>query len=180
MQAVGLVAWLLGCLVAWLSAIEDTRRDGPRLSGGAQGRAGHVPRIPHLLPPPPRTATQPAQTRLSLPQLLFALHLSAPISTPSKMGQTSSTASPTTLPEFALHCLRVADHSPADGLLEPFFDYLIGVDAAASVPTGAASAVAVPTPAELARVLEENEGIPIRLTVYNAKTQRVRGELLLC
>lgn len=94
------------------------------------------------------------------------------------MGQTSSSATPATLPEFALHCLRVADHSPADGLLEPFFDYLIGVDAAASVPTGAASAVAVPTPAELARVLENNEGIPIRLTVYNAKTQRVRGEWL--
>lgn len=92
------------------------------------------------------------------------------------MGQTSSSETPTTLPEFALHCLRVADNSPADGLLEPFFDYLIGVDAASSVPTGAAAAVAVPTPSELARVLEENEGVPIRLTVYNAKTQRVRGE----
>jgi hypothetical protein len=92
------------------------------------------------------------------------------------MGQTSSTATPTTLPEFALHCLRVADASPADGKIEPFFDYLIGVDAAASVPTNAAPTLAVPTPAELARVLEENEGIPIRLTVYNAKTQRVRGE----
>ncbi|BEJ17538.1 hypothetical protein CspHIS471_0609390 [Cutaneotrichosporon sp. HIS471] len=94
------------------------------------------------------------------------------------MGQTSSTATPTTLPELALHCLRVADASPADGLIEPFFDYLIGVDAASSVPTNVQATMAVPTPAELARVLEENEGIPIRLTVYNAKTQRVRDVTL--
>lgn len=93
------------------------------------------------------------------------------------MGQTSST-SLSTLPELALHCLRVAEHSPADGLIEPFFDYLVGVDEASSVPTTRAGAgPAVPTPAELARIVEANEGRTIGLTVYNAKTQRVRGEL---
>jgi hypothetical protein len=93
------------------------------------------------------------------------------------MGQSTSSTL-TTLPDLALHCLRVADGSPADGLIEPFFDYLIGVDEAASVPTvqpGAALAVTVPTPAELQRTLEDNEGRRIGLVVYNAKTQRIRG-----
>ncbi|TXT13329.1 hypothetical protein VHUM_00696 [Vanrija humicola] len=90
------------------------------------------------------------------------------------MGQTSST-SLSTLPELALHCLRVAEHSPADGLIEPFFDYLVGVDEASSVPTrGAGAGPAVPSPAELARIVEANEERTIGLTVYNAKTQRVR------
>lgn len=95
------------------------------------------------------------------------------------MGQSSST-NLTSLPDLALHCLRVAEGSPADGLVEPFFDYLIGVDEASSVPTGgvgaAGGAVSVPTPAELARILETNEGRTIGLVVYNAKTQRVRGK----
>ncbi|RSH88012.1 uncharacterized protein EHS24_000536 [Apiotrichum porosum] len=97
------------------------------------------------------------------------------------MGQSSST-NLTSLPDLALHCLRVAEGSPADGLVEPFFDYLIGVDEASSVPTGgvgaAGGAVSVPTPAELARILETNEGRTIGLVVYNAKTQRVRDVAL--
>lgn len=42
------------------------------------------------------------------------------------MGQATSSF-PSSLPDLALHCLRVADMSPADGLVEPYFDYLIGV-----------------------------------------------------
>lgn len=91
------------------------------------------------------------------------------------MGQSSSTTL-TSLPDLALHCLRVADGSPAEGLIEPFFDYLIGVDTATSVPTDSAG-ISVPTPSELQRTLEANEGRRIGLVVYNAKTQRIRGEL---
>ncbi|RXK41817.1 hypothetical protein M231_00816 [Tremella mesenterica] len=43
------------------------------------------------------------------------------------MGQGSSSSLPTSLPQYALHCLRVAEGSPSAGLIEPFFDYLIGV-----------------------------------------------------
>lgn len=93
------------------------------------------------------------------------------------MGQTSS-SSLSSLPEFALHCLRVADGSPADGHLEPFFDYLIGVDAEVNLTTGEGErpALQVPTPTELAALLEESEGRELGLVVYNAKTQRVRSE----
>lgn len=94
------------------------------------------------------------------------------------MGQASS-STPSSLPEFALHCLRVAENSPADGVLEPFFDYLIGVDADVNLTTGSVgdrAPLQVPTPTELARLLEENEGRELGLVVYNAKTQRVRGK----
>lgn len=87
------------------------------------------------------------------------------------MGQSSS-ALPSSLPGLALHCLRVADSSPASGLVEPFFDYLIGVDTDPPTETGLAGL----SLNELGRVLEENEGKRIVLRVYNAKSQRIRGE----
>lgn len=101
------------------------------------------------------------------------------------MGQSPSL--PSSLPKLALHCLRVADLSPASGLVEPFFDYLIGVEAefdpnAALEDTNQANGAIAPgsgsglSPVELGRILEENEGKRIGLKVYNAKSQRIRGQ----
>ncbi|EAL19563.1 hypothetical protein CNBG1920 [Cryptococcus deneoformans B-3501A] len=79
------------------------------------------------------------------------------------MGQATSSL-PSSLPDLALHCLRVADMSPADGLVEPYFDYLIGVQT---------PSINEPTDV-LGKILEENEGKQIGLRVYNTKSQRVR------
>lgn len=87
------------------------------------------------------------------------------------MGQTAS-STPTALPEIALHVLKVSENSPADGLLEPFFDYLVGIRDGSGKQPGQD----VPTPRELQGILEMNQGREITLFVYNAKTQRVRGE----
>ena len=87
------------------------------------------------------------------------------------MGQTTSTSLPSSLPDFALHCLRVSDGSPASGQLEPFFDYLVGIevdDPSQTVPNL--------SPPDLARILEEQEGKSVQLKVYNAKSQRLRGD----
>ncbi|KAK8849638.1 hypothetical protein IAR55_004973 [Kwoniella newhampshirensis] len=107
------------------------------------------------------------------------------------MGQSSSSL-PSSLPDLALHCLRVADGSPADTLLEPYFDYLIGVQPINTNPnpnsalgfgqaddTGTEGMLDGLTPGELGRVLEENEGKMLGLRVYNAKSQRVRDVQLI-
>lgn len=70
--------------------------------------------------------------------------------------------------------LKVSENSPADGLLEPFFDYLVGIQDGSGKQPGQE----VPTPRELQNILERNQGREISLFVYNAKTQRVRGECL--
>ena len=89
------------------------------------------------------------------------------------MGQSSS-ALPTSIPDLALHCLRVADTSPACGLIEPFFDYLIGVDT--DPPRG--SSLSGLSPGELSHALDENENKRIVLHVYNAKSQRIRCKVV--
>jgi hypothetical protein len=91
------------------------------------------------------------------------------------MGQGSSSL-PSSLPNYALHCLRVAPSSPAHDLVEPFFDYLVGVET--DPPTSHGSDEGL-SPVELSRVLEENEGKRIVLRVYNAKSQRLRGTLII-
>jgi hypothetical protein len=63
----------------------------------------------------------------------------------------------------ALHCLRVTDGSPVAGQIEPFFDYLVGVDKEA-----------FEDPSSLGRILKERDGM-LSLNVYNAKSQRIRG-----
>lgn len=83
------------------------------------------------------------------------------------MGQTSSTSLPSSLPNFALHCLRVAEASPTSDLIEPFFDYLVGIASEEDAPDL--------SPADLARILEQHEGRTVVLRVYNAKSQRIRG-----
>ncbi|WVQ66090.1 uncharacterized protein L199_004268 [Kwoniella botswanensis] len=90
------------------------------------------------------------------------------------MGQSSSL--PSSLPSIALHVLRVVDSSPADGLVEPYFDYLIGIstekgehqDLSTLSEEGSNSLVG------LSKVIEENEGRMVGLRVYNAKSQRIR------
>ncbi|KAI9638990.1 GRASP55/65 PDZ-like domain-containing protein [Dioszegia hungarica] len=98
------------------------------------------------------------------------------------MGQTGSSL-PSSLPELALHCLRVADHSPASGQLEPFFDYLIGIESpdhpfdaepGTGAPQGHGRGLVGLSPAALGRILEDNEGKKVGLRVYNAKSQRIR------
>ena len=84
------------------------------------------------------------------------------------MGQSSS--NPSTLPAVALHCLRVTDASPVAGQIEPFFDYLVGVDDEA-----------FEEPHSLGRILKERQRgdgggeALMSLKVYNAKSQRIRG-----
>ena len=87
------------------------------------------------------------------------------------MGQSTSSLS-SSLPDLALHCLRVAESSPASNLIEPFFDYLVGVETDPSSRTTLSGL----NPNELGWILEENEGRHIVLRVYNAKSQRIRGE----
>lgn len=89
------------------------------------------------------------------------------------MGQSPSL--PSSLPNLALHCLRVADLSPASGLVEPFFDYLIDVETDPPSLRVQEEGVSGLSPVELSRILEENEGKRIGLKVYNAKSQRIRG-----
>lgn len=96
------------------------------------------------------------------------------------MGQSASSL-PSTLPDLALHCLRVADHSPASGHLEPFFDYLVGIETPDHPFDSDAQGQGLVglSPAALGRILEDNEGKRVGLRVYNAKSQRIRGELPL-
>jgi hypothetical protein len=102
------------------------------------------------------------------------------------MGQSSSSL-PSSLPELALHCLRVAEHSPAASEIEPFFDYLVGIETpdhpfdAEAAPSGQGKGQGLVglSPAALGRVLEDNEGKRVGLRVYNAKSQRIRGDLVL-
>lgn len=98
------------------------------------------------------------------------------------MGQSSSSL-PSSLPDLALHCLRVADRSPASGHLEPFFDYLVGIETpdqpssadAQGQGQGNGQGMIGLSPAALGRILEDNEGKKVGLKVYNAKSQRIRG-----
>ncbi|CAD6591504.1 MAG: hypothetical protein TREMPRED_000110 [Tremellales sp. Tagirdzhanova-0007] len=86
------------------------------------------------------------------------------------MGQSTSSL-PSALPDLALHCLRVAENSPASNLIEPFFDYLVGLE---TDPPSRTTLSGLNTN-ELGWILEENEGRRIVLRVYNAKSQRIRG-----
>ena len=109
------------------------------------------------------------------------------------MGQGTSSSTGSPFPSVALHVLRVADHSPAhEAGIQPFFDYLIGVEILKRRPLGASNeavrsqgiddevyeeAIGLSLdPGELARVLEENEDREIGLRVYNAKSQRTKCE----
>lgn len=89
------------------------------------------------------------------------------------MGQTPSISLPSSLPDLALHVLRTAENSPSYGLLEPFFDYLVGLDSSSADSQQSLSTEA------LGRILADNEGGRVVLKVYNAKSQRIRGVSIL-
>lgn len=93
------------------------------------------------------------------------------------MGQTTSISLPSSLPDLALHVLRTAEHSPSHGVLEPFFDYLIGLDPASTASSTSHEQQALSTQA-LGQILRDNEGGKVVLKVYNAKSQRIRGASL--
>lgn len=111
------------------------------------------------------------------------------------MGQGSSTSSSSAAADFprvALHCLRVAAGSPAERAgLQPFFDFLVGVEivhrrqqprrqsSAGEAVAGDEDEYYEPVgfsldPEELSKVLDENEEREIGLRVYNAKERRIR------
>ncbi|KAJ9122537.1 hypothetical protein QFC22_001966 [Naganishia vaughanmartiniae] len=98
------------------------------------------------------------------------------------MGQGSSTgtASSHTFPRTALHCLRVQEDSPAyNAGIQPFFDYLIGVELLNRQANAGSESYEEPVdlsldPEALARVLDENEGKEIGLRVWNSKSQTIR------
>ncbi len=97
------------------------------------------------------------------------------------MGQGPSTTSATPFPRVALHCLHVAEDSPAyDAGIQPFFDYLVGLELLRTSAGSAGQQVYEEPvglsvePDELSRILDENEGREIGLQVYNSKVQRIR------
>ncbi|KAG8787550.1 hypothetical protein FRC16_001543, partial [Serendipita sp. 398] len=66
----------------------------------------------------------------------------------------------------ALHVLRVAPGSPADGFIEPFFDFLVGVDGSQLGNVVDAKS--------LSRMVEEHEGKPLPLLIWSAKYRQMR------
>ena len=85
------------------------------------------------------------------------------------MGAGQSTASK--VPPRALHVLRVTPSSPAPQTnIEPYFDFLVGFKdenlAANNIDAS-----------ELERIVENHEGRPLDLLVWNSKSQSVRSEL---
>ena len=86
------------------------------------------------------------------------------------MCAASSAASTSWFPR-ALHVLRVTPSSPASLTnIEPYFDFLVGFkdEKLASKNIDAA---------ELERIVEDHEGRPLDLLVWNSKSQSVRGKL---
>ncbi|KAK1923556.1 GRASP55/65 PDZ-like domain-containing protein [Papiliotrema laurentii] len=88
------------------------------------------------------------------------------------MGQSPSISLPSSLPSLALHVLRTAENSPSYDALEPFFDYLVGLDS-----SSVESQQSLDTEA-LSKILADNEGGKVVLKVYNAKSQRIRDVAL--
>lgn len=95
-------------------------------------------------------------------------------------GSSSGAASSEAFPRTALHCLRVQEDSPAyNAGIQPFFDYLIGVELLHRRSGVEEEVYQEPEgltldPEELGRVLEENEGKEIGLRIWNSKAQSIR------
>ncbi|GHJ87430.1 hypothetical protein NliqN6_3832 [Naganishia liquefaciens] len=95
-------------------------------------------------------------------------------------GASSGSASSQAFPRTALHCLRVQEDSPAyNAGIQPFFDYLIGVELLHRRSGAEEEVYQEPEgltldPEELGRVLDENEGKEIGLRIWNSKAQSIR------
>ena len=85
------------------------------------------------------------------------------------MGAGQSTSSK--IPPKALHVLRVTPSSPASQTnIEPYFDFVVGFKDE-NLSSNNIDA------AELERIVENHEGSPLDLLVWNSKSQDVRGKL---
>jgi hypothetical protein len=88
------------------------------------------------------------------------------------MGAGQSLPSQNQPPSKALHVLRVTPSSPASKTdIEPFFDFVVGFQGDASINNLDA--------AELEKIVEAHEGVPLNLVVWNSKNQESRGAAVL-
>lgn len=73
-------------------------------------------------------------------------------------------------PSRALHVLRVTPSSPASRTtIEPFFDFVVGFEGDSLASQHNIDAT------ELERIVEDHEGRPLHLMVWNSKNQDTRG-----
>lgn len=94
---------------------------------------------------------------------------------------TSTSADPSLRGRTGFHVLRVADNSPAAAAgIEPFFDYVVGVDGQ-PLSAGMAGPNASPHLIEemLAKVVEEHEGHQLDLQIWSSKRAELRGDPFL-
>jgi hypothetical protein len=88
----------------------------------------------------------------------------------NKMGAGQSASSK--VPPRALHVLRVTPSSPASlTTIEPYFDFVVGFKDENLTTDG------IDAP-ELERIVENHEGRPLDLLVWNSKSQTTRGKWL--
>ncbi|KAK9898194.1 hypothetical protein P389DRAFT_166517 [Cystobasidium minutum MCA 4210] len=89
---------------------------------------------------------------------------------------TSTSTDPSLRGRTGFHVLRVADNSPAaEAGIEPFFDYVVGVDGQ-PLSAGMAGPNASPNLIEemLAKVVEEHEGHQLALQIWSSKRMELR------
>lgn len=94
---------------------------------------------------------------------------------------TSTSSDPSLRGRTGFHVLRVADNSPAAAAgIEPFFDYVVGVDGQ-PLSAGMAGPNASPVLIEemLAKVVEEHEEHQLDLQIWSSKRMELRGQLQL-
>ena len=81
-------------------------------------------------------------------------------------GQSSTSK----VPPRALHVLRVTPSSPAsETTIEPYFDFIVGFKDENLTSDG------IDAP-EMERIVENHEGRPLDLLVWNSKSQVTRGK----
>ena len=79
-------------------------------------------------------------------------------------------SAPSKAPSRALHVLRVTPSSPASQTsIEPYFDFIVGF----KDENLASDEINAP---ELEKIVENNEGRPLDLLVWNSKSQNTRGK----
>lgn len=75
---------------------------------------------------------------------------------------------------IGFHCLRVAEGSPAEGVIEPYFDFICGLQGQAL--TSADFNHARNIEEMLAEVVEAHEGRQLSMQVWSSKRAELRGE----
>ena len=75
----------------------------------------------------------------------------------------------------AFHVLRTTEEGPCSSLVEPFFDYIVGLNGqtlAALAPRADAHTLEE----TLATLVEQSENIPLKLQIWSSKRQELRGK----